>query len=541
MATPTAAAMQAFVAGMLNDAALRASASAAGLALTGVTWADNARAAKSSVGPNITDVTLELVAQAAAGVRAAVRLPMLRHGTNFTDPTSDAAMDAIKLRVGNEAPGWDGATLTTVTLTQYLADIARYSPQAPAGQGSLLAAPTERDDSKVLLATQACVLPTGVPFNVHAYSYQGYDSRDPAVLVVVGTAQGTTAQVVAGRVAAALRFNHGGYAADWVAKHVKQQRLEQGKPVDGPLTPAERAQAELLVVQVPLLQKPRPRSRGGFGGFIAKAAATGAGSAAPEAYYYCDEESVFPAGFDDDDDTLCGAAVAASFTMCAAAAPAPPRAVHGFGAAMLSTTPPSSTRFNGYAGLEGPLRRNPAFPVRVTVQKYKCTDGAAADGSAGVTVAMMEELAAEVKAPYLAAAAAGAGHGSLVVDGAAAVKRATATAVTGPPPPAAAAPPTADDTSFGAVANALYGAVGTAADAPQALKPSAAAPEPAGVAALRKQALLLAAQASAFVDAVAAAGAEAKAAYGDATSAAAFAAAALAALSKSESAAAAPA
>ena len=95
-------------------------------------------------------------------------------------------------------PGWNGdaSSLTTIPLTEYLANLKKYATGAPSGQGSLLR-PEELAAGGVVLASgQACVVPLPSDFNVCAYSYQGaYDAGDPAVLAIVASAQGTSAQV----------------------------------------------------------------------------------------------------------------------------------------------------------------------------------------------------------------------------------------------------------------------------------------------------------------------------------------------------------
>jgi len=94
------------------------------------------------------------------------------------------------------------------------------------------------------------------------------------------------------------------------------------------------------------------------------------------------------------------------------ATPAAPAATHGFGAAMLRTT---ATDGRAFPALSKALVRDSRFPVRVTLQHYRGTDGVAADGGVGVTPAMMFELAGAVKALRDAAITSGAPVGSLVV------------------------------------------------------------------------------------------------------------------------------
>ena len=86
--------MQRFVASMIGDASLRALAETNGVDIVGTAWEDTARSAGSCVGPNITDVTLQLVPTGGLG---GVRLPIIRT-KNFADVTADVPIAAIKVR-----------------------------------------------------------------------------------------------------------------------------------------------------------------------------------------------------------------------------------------------------------------------------------------------------------------------------------------------------------------------------------------------------------------------------------------------------------
>lgn len=99
-------------------------------------------------------------------------------------------------------------------------------------------------DTSILTSAQFCVLPlydASVEFNPRIFNYQSEDQGmwlcrhhttktnglllDPAVLVVVATAQGTSAQVVSGEYPGQkLFFNVGGRAADLVATRLEDDR-----------------------------------------------------------------------------------------------------------------------------------------------------------------------------------------------------------------------------------------------------------------------------------------------------------------------------
>lgn len=121
-------------------------------------------------------------------------LPVIR-SPNFEDLTWDIPMEKIPLVVGNEK----GGNLHTVTLKQYLDNFRNYLHQPNGWKGhrtSLLAAAR---DSHVVTSAQACFLPITASdetkFNVAIYNYQTR-SDDPAVLAIVASSKGTSAQVL---------------------------------------------------------------------------------------------------------------------------------------------------------------------------------------------------------------------------------------------------------------------------------------------------------------------------------------------------------
>src|SRR5512141_1827522 len=88
------------VADMVSDGEAQALASRHGLQLMNVLWEDTGRWQGSSVGPNISDVTIEVVSEGGAGRKLAL-MPVLRF-PNFSDRTADVRLDRVFLRVGNE-------------------------------------------------------------------------------------------------------------------------------------------------------------------------------------------------------------------------------------------------------------------------------------------------------------------------------------------------------------------------------------------------------------------------------------------------------
>jgi len=165
-----------------------------GLDLVNLTWEDTGRYYNSAVGPNISDLTIQVQHQLEGSRDCALTLmPVIRY-PNFTDLTADIDPDDFYLLVGNER----GDDLERITLTEYLKHFRRYlsDPDSWASrEDSLLVG----RDSHVLVSAQAAFLPVpqeGIAeFNPVIFNYQSYQG-DPAVLTIVATREGTSATVI---------------------------------------------------------------------------------------------------------------------------------------------------------------------------------------------------------------------------------------------------------------------------------------------------------------------------------------------------------
>ncbi len=234
-----------------------------GLDLVNVAWEDTGRYQGSSVGPNISDVTIQVQYEDpfTRELRLAL-MPVVRH-PNFSDITADLDLDDFHLLVGNER----GADLRRVTLREYLGDFRRYlsDPDSWAGRESSLLA--ERDD-QVLVSAQAAFLPIpreGIAeFNPVIFNYQSYEG-DPAVLTIVATREGTSATIIDnvrdGFPAGAtwgqrLFFNHDGERASFTGQRLSDFTAEGGDATSPAPEVGESAGLNMvLVIQVPLRQK----------------------------------------------------------------------------------------------------------------------------------------------------------------------------------------------------------------------------------------------------------------------------------------------
>ncbi len=368
------------VAAMVSDPEAQRLAAAHGLRVLNVLWEDTGRWQGSALGPNISDVTIEVVS--GEGERRALALmPVLRF-PDFADRTADVWLDRIFLRVGNERRG---AREEVVTLRDFLAAPGRWLSSPGAGSirtGSLLAP----RDTHALVSAQAAFLPVPrggkATFHPVIFNYQS-TARSPAVLAILVTRQGTSVTVVdnardtVGGTSWGQRlfFNTAGERAPLTAERLSDV-WDRGQTSNGEAAASLGEDANLLMlVQVPLRFRLPPRR-----GWLPSSPAP---SKAAEA-----------AGAARGDLEV---------------------AVLGHG--------PLEGPFTELAGLE--VERDPRFPVRVTVQFYQAT--ASPRPGAG-DMARLASLIGEVyrKGDFV---------GSLVVPGPGDPRRPTAWDGASPPPP----------------------------------------------------------------------------------------------------------
>jgi hypothetical protein len=322
------------VAGMVGDGALQSRASAHGLQLLNVLWEDTGRWQGSAVGPNISDVTIEVVSDDDAGRKLSL-MPVLRP-PNFADRTADVRLDRIWLRVGNARK--DGKE-QVITLRDFLAEPGQYLSAPDRGRirtGSLLAP----RDTHALVSAQAAFLPVPrsgkATFHPVIFNYQS-TARNPAVLTVLVTRQGASLTIVdnardtvSGGASWGQRlfFNAGGERAPLTAERISDV-LERGTTLNGESAASLGDDANLLMlVQVPLRRREEPRRALAL--LAAPPAAAAAGAAPKKAAEAASDLEV---------------------------------AVLGHGELQ--------GPFTELDGLE--VERDPRFPVRVTVQFYQAT------------------------------------------------------------------------------------------------------------------------------------------------------------------------
>jgi len=357
-------------AGMVGNGQAQKLARKHGLQILNVTWEDTGRYKGSCVGPNISDMTIQVQqCDPRTGKYSLTCMPVIRF-PNFSDKTGDITPESFYMLVGNEG----GRKLRRVSLKEFLGDVRKYLTKPGSWKGkrrSLLAA----RDSKVLVSAQACFLPIPeggeAEFNPVLFNYQSYKG-DPAVLTILCTRQGTSVTVIdnvrdkfaAGRAwGQRLFFNKKGQRCSLTGKrmsdHVKAGGSEEHP---GQNQTAEAAEEEglnmVLLVQVPLKQKKPMR---------------------------------FPMP-----------------VLCASGAVCKDRMLRRGGSNVENAV-------IGHGKVEGPfteidnleIERDPRFPVRVTVQFYKATSNGV------VSADDLADIARQIKRVYSQAEYVG----SLVTEG----------------------------------------------------------------------------------------------------------------------------
>ncbi|MEL7350255.1 MAG: hypothetical protein AAF171_01640 [Cyanobacteria bacterium P01_A01_bin.116] len=361
---------------MIRDPEAQRLAAAKDLQIMDVTWEDTGRYDNSSVGPNISDMTIQVEHRDPRTGDASLHLmPVIRY-PNFSDLTADVPMQRLSILTGNEKGEDPDPTL----LAEVLENLRNYLSKPDSWTGREQSLLAERD-SHVLVSAQAAFLPIPdsgeATFNPVLFNYQSYPG-DPAVLTLLATREGTSATIIdnqrdgfdAGRTwGQRLFFNKNGERASLTGKRISDFRTEQANEQSTgetttlpPVEASEEGLNMVMLIQVPLKQKD-PFSNN-FG-------------------------------------------VSADSMMLESAAPATStlqRMESNVEAAVI-----------GHGPVEGPfteidnlaIERDPNFPIRVTIQFYKATDNGV------VSEADLAEIDEQIKRIYDDADYVG----SLVTDG----------------------------------------------------------------------------------------------------------------------------
>jgi hypothetical protein len=257
---------------MVSNAEALRLASLHGLQILNLTWEDTGRYKGSAVGPNISDMTIQVALKDPKTQQLAVTcMPVIRF-PNFTDKSCDLDPRDFTLLVGNEV----GQELKRLSLFDFLdrpTDFLSNPDSWKSSKKTLLAA----RDSKVLVSAQACFLPVPkkgkAEFNPVLFNYQSY-KENPAVLTLLVTREGSSVTVIdntrdafeTGSVWGQRLFHNengqrasltGERESEFETKHSPTKGVSVARPGD---STGESGLNMVLLVQVPLKQKPMKRS-----------------------------------------------------------------------------------------------------------------------------------------------------------------------------------------------------------------------------------------------------------------------------------------
>lgn len=248
-------------AGMVSDGNAQRLANKYGLNVLNLTWEDTGRYKNSSVGPNISDMTIQVgLEDPRTRSFEVTAMPVIRF-PNFSDLTTDLDPRDFTLLVGNEK----GRNLQRISLYDFLATPTQFlsNPREWKSPKRTLLAPR---DTKALVSAQACFLPVpkeGIAtFNPVIFNYQSMPG-DPAVLTILATREGTSVTVIDNQRDAwhagsmwgqRLFFNKSGMRASFTGTRLSDFTGDPGRPFD-PSKQDAAGMNMVLLIQVPLKQK----------------------------------------------------------------------------------------------------------------------------------------------------------------------------------------------------------------------------------------------------------------------------------------------
>ena len=251
---------------MIHDQPSQTLADRWGLDILDITWEDTGRYDNSAVGPNISDMTIQIQQQDPdTGEYSLHLMPVIRY-PNFADLTGDIPIDQFYVLTGNER----GNELERVSLKEVLGDLRSYLSEPDSWAGSETSLIAERD-SHVLVSAQAAFLPipqgNEATFNPVLFNYQSYPG-DPAVLTLLVTREGTSVTVIdnqrdgfsAGRTwGQRLFFNQNGERASLTGQRLSDFQSDLINPGQSseqqPAAPESAGLNMVMLIQVPLKQK----------------------------------------------------------------------------------------------------------------------------------------------------------------------------------------------------------------------------------------------------------------------------------------------
>jgi hypothetical protein len=261
--------------GMISNGSAQSLARQYGLNILDITWEDTGRFKNSAVGPNISDMTIQVEHQHPKTKDSSLHLMPVIRFPNFSDKTADVKLDELFVKVGNEK----GNALKKVSLRDVLQNLRSYLSQPNSWKGSQNSLLAPRD-THVLVSAQACFLPIpqgGIAkFNPVLFNYQS-SAKNPAVLTILATREGTSVTVIdnnrdgftSGRTwGQRLFFNKDGERASLTGKRASEfQGDDAGDRSSTPLSSAaaeEKGMNLVMLIQVPLKYKESRRGLASF-------------------------------------------------------------------------------------------------------------------------------------------------------------------------------------------------------------------------------------------------------------------------------------
>lgn len=259
---------------MVSNAQAQRLAKQYGLDILNITWEDTGRFKNSAVGPNISDMSIQVQQfQPKTQDYSLHLMPVIRF-PNFADRSADVPLDNFFLKVGNHK----GNALQRVALRDVLQNLRRYLTQPDSWKGDQTSLLAPRD-SHVLVSAQACFLPIPqggtAKFNPVLFNYQSY-AENPAVLTILASREGTSVTVIdnqrdgfeSGRTwGQRLFFNQKGERASLTGQRMSEFLRQDSSSSSSSARPSPDETEGLnlvLLIQVPLKQKERLRQSYSF-------------------------------------------------------------------------------------------------------------------------------------------------------------------------------------------------------------------------------------------------------------------------------------
>jgi hypothetical protein len=367
------------VAAIANNSQLRTIANRYGLDINTITWEDMGRYKGSSAGPAISDLTLKLA-------KSNRNLPIIRN-PNFADRTADMPIGKFNVTVGNETKDTPLKSLPFKDFLENKGGHLKGTDGKP-----LKSLYCEAMDKNLLTSAQYCILPLNsgtCDFNVNLFNYQTSDDES-AVLVVVGSQQGTSSQTIK-RGTTALYFNNAGSAADYVAERLKEERARLGKNTEAAMDADEKQRNALFIYQIPLKVTPRVSRYSTYSSTNGDDSNGDDSNGGSFNIMQCLEM-----------EDKCS--VLESLSLFTSSNATRSISAKGMDNAMIR----AGVTHSKFLGIDkSTVERDERFPIRVTIQLYKVTDDPNLDPSA------FEDMAANIIKIY----SVGEAEGSLVVDG----------------------------------------------------------------------------------------------------------------------------